>query len=100
MLEFCIQPLLKRARIPDRPTWLSATEALACAFLALVEPGDEVVMFQPVYDAYAPIVRRAGGVPVMGKLCTARRVCTPKRASSGTSRAPSRSVSVRVRPLA
>ena len=45
-----------------------ATEALACAFLALVEPGDEVVMFQPVYDAYAPIVRRAGGVPVMGKL--------------------------------
>ena len=45
-----------------------ATEALACAFLALVEPGDEVVMFQPVYDAYAPIVRRAGGVPVMGRL--------------------------------
>jgi aspartate/methionine/tyrosine aminotransferase len=45
-----------------------ATEALACAFLALVEPGDEVVMFQPVYDAYAPIVRRAGGVPVMVSL--------------------------------
>ena len=45
-----------------------ATEALACAFLALVEPGDEVVMFQPVYDAYAPIVRRAGGIPVMVSL--------------------------------
>jgi aspartate/methionine/tyrosine aminotransferase len=40
-----------------------ATEALACAFLALIEPGDEVVLFAPVYDAYAPMVRRAGGVP-------------------------------------
>lgn len=40
-----------------------ATEALAAAFLALVEPGDEVVLFQPMYDSYAPVVRRAGGVP-------------------------------------
>jgi aspartate/methionine/tyrosine aminotransferase len=40
-----------------------ATEALACAFLALLEPGDEAVLFQPVYDSYAPMVRRAGGVP-------------------------------------
>jgi aspartate/methionine/tyrosine aminotransferase len=40
-----------------------ATEALACAFLALVRPGDEVVLFQPVYDAYLPMVRRAGGIP-------------------------------------
>ncbi|MGI8841002.1 MAG: aminotransferase [Caulobacteraceae bacterium] len=39
-----------------------ATEALACAFLALIEPGDEVVLFQPLYDAYLPMVRRAGGV--------------------------------------
>ena len=40
-----------------------ATEALAAAILALVEPGDEVILFQPAYDAYAPLVRRAGGVP-------------------------------------
>lgn len=40
-----------------------ATEALAGALLALIEPGDEVVMFQPLYDAYLPLVRRAGGVP-------------------------------------
>jgi aspartate/methionine/tyrosine aminotransferase len=40
-----------------------ATEALAAAFLALIEPGDEVVVFQPVYDAYLPLIRRAGGVP-------------------------------------
>ena len=45
-----------------------ATEALACAILALVTPGDEVVMFQPVYDAYAPMVRRAGGVPRLVRL--------------------------------
>jgi len=45
-----------------------ATEALACAFLALIEPGDEVVLFQPLYDAYAPMIRRAGGVPVLARL--------------------------------
>ncbi len=39
-----------------------ATEALAAAIFALVSPGDEVVMFAPVYDAYLPLVRRAGGV--------------------------------------
>jgi aspartate/methionine/tyrosine aminotransferase len=40
-----------------------ATEALAAAFLGLIEPGDEVVVFQPAYDAYLPLIRRAGGVP-------------------------------------
>ena len=39
-----------------------ATEALAGALLALIEPGDEVVLFQPMYDAYLPLVQRAGGV--------------------------------------
>ncbi len=39
-----------------------ATEALAGALLALIEPGDEVLLFQPMYDAYLPLVRRAGGV--------------------------------------
>ncbi len=39
-----------------------ATEALAASIFALVSPGDEVVMFQPLYDAYEPLVRRAGGV--------------------------------------
>jgi aspartate/methionine/tyrosine aminotransferase len=40
-----------------------ATEALAACLLGLIEPGDEVVLFQPLYDAYVPMVRRAGGVP-------------------------------------
>ena len=41
-----------------------ATEAIAACMLGLVSPGDEVILFQPAYDAYAPMVRRAGGVPV------------------------------------
>lgn len=45
-----------------------ATEALAAALLALIDPGDEVVLFQPLYDAYLPIVRRAGGVPRLVRL--------------------------------
>jgi aspartate/methionine/tyrosine aminotransferase len=40
-----------------------ATEAIAAALLSLVSPGDEVVLFQPLYDSYLPIVRAAGGVP-------------------------------------
>ena len=40
-----------------------ATEAIAGALMALIEPGDEVVLFQPMYDAYLPLVQRAGGVP-------------------------------------
>jgi aspartate/methionine/tyrosine aminotransferase len=45
-----------------------ATEALAAAILALVSPGDEVLIFAPAYDAYVPLVRRAGGVPVFVRL--------------------------------
>ena len=45
-----------------------ATEALAASFLALIEPGDEVVVFQPFYDAYPPLIRRAGGVPRLVRL--------------------------------
>lgn len=45
-----------------------ATEALAGALLALVQPGDEVVLFEPLYDAYLPLVKRAGGVPKFVKL--------------------------------
>ena len=40
-----------------------ATEALAACLLGLINPGDEVVLFQPMYDSYLPIVRLAGGIP-------------------------------------
>jgi aspartate/methionine/tyrosine aminotransferase len=45
-----------------------ATEALAASFLALISPGDEVVVFQPFYDSYLPMIRRAGGVPKLVRL--------------------------------
>ena len=45
-----------------------ATEALSDAFFGLIEPGDEVILFEPVYDSYATIIRRAGGVPVPVRL--------------------------------
>ena len=54
------------------PDWVTvtsgATEALAAAIMALVSPGDEVVLFQPLYDAYLPLVLRAGGVPRLVRL--------------------------------
>src|SRR3954466_13251216 len=39
-----------------------ATEALTAALLALLEPGDEVVLFEPMYDSYAAAIAMAGGV--------------------------------------
>ena len=41
-----------------------ATEAMFCAISAFVRPGDEVVLFEPCYDSYVPVVRLNGGVPV------------------------------------
>ncbi|WP_417669392.1 aminotransferase [Roseibium sp.] len=41
-----------------------ATEALADCIMALVEPGDEVILIEPLYDCYLPLVKRAGGIPV------------------------------------
>ncbi len=40
-----------------------ATEAIAAALLAVVSPGDDVILFDPAYDAYLPLVLRAGGRP-------------------------------------
>ncbi|HJS41364.1 MAG TPA: aminotransferase class I/II-fold pyridoxal phosphate-dependent enzyme, partial [Sphingomicrobium sp.] len=37
-----------------------ATEALAAAILATLQPGDEAIAFTPAYDAYVPLIRRAG----------------------------------------
>ena len=45
-----------------------ATEALVAAFLALLQPGDEVVLFQPLYDPYVPMIRRAGATPRLVRL--------------------------------
>lgn len=50
---------------PEREVMITsgATEAIAGALFALIEPGDEVVLLQPLYDAYLPLVLRAGATP-------------------------------------
>ncbi|MCA0400187.1 MAG: aminotransferase [Proteobacteria bacterium] len=55
---------------PDNEVMITsgATEAIAGALFALIAPGDEVVLFEPLYDAYLPLVLRAGGVPKFVKL--------------------------------
>lgn len=39
-----------------------ATEGIAAAILALVDPGDEVVLLEPYYDSYVAMIQMAGGV--------------------------------------
>jgi N-succinyldiaminopimelate aminotransferase len=71
------QPALRRAIAAHSERWYGqavdpetevtvtsgATEALFAAVLALVNPGDEVILFEPFYDSYVPNVLMAGGVP-------------------------------------
>lgn len=45
-----------------------ATQALFTAITALVKEGDEVVLFTPAYDSYAPAIELAGGKPVFIRL--------------------------------
>ncbi|MFC4626332.1 aminotransferase [Daeguia caeni] len=45
-----------------------ATEALADSLFALLQQGDEVIIIEPAYDSYAPIIRRAGALPVTVRL--------------------------------
>ena len=41
-----------------------ATEAMAAVFLALIDPGDEVIIFEPYYENYGPDAILAGAVPI------------------------------------
>ncbi len=45
-----------------------ATEALCGAILALLDPGDQAIILEPAYDAYAPDLIMAGAVPIYVKL--------------------------------
>ncbi len=47
---------------------VGATEALASCLFGLLEPGDEAVLFEPLYDSYLPIVRRAGATAKLVRL--------------------------------
>ena len=50
---------------PDREVQVThgATEAIFAGILGLINPGDEVILFEPTYDSYVPAVQLAGGVP-------------------------------------
>ncbi len=41
-----------------------ATEGLFCALAAVVREGDEVIVFEPAYDSYVPVIKLFGGIPV------------------------------------
>ncbi len=45
-----------------------ATAGLYATLTAFVHPGDEVVLFEPCYDSYVPVIRLSGGVPVFASL--------------------------------
>ena len=45
-----------------------ATAGLYATLTALVHPGDEVILFEPCYDSYVPVIRLSGGTPVFVSL--------------------------------
>lgn len=50
---------------PDREVVVTsgATEAIAACLMAVVESGDEVVLIEPLYDTYLPVLRMIGATP-------------------------------------
>eukprot|EP01135_Chromosphaera_perkinsii_P011194 Nk52_evm21s2356 gene=Nk52_evmTU21s2356 len=58
-------PLFKKSLDPITEILVTAgaTEALYCSFQAFIDPGDEVILMEPFYDAYEAQIQMAGGVP-------------------------------------
>jgi len=55
---------------PDREVVVTsgATEAITASLMALIDPGDEVILIEPLYDTYLPVVKLLGGVPKLVRL--------------------------------
>ena len=55
---------------PDREVVVTsgATEAITACLMALLDPGDEVVLIEPLYDTYLPVVKLLGAVPRLVRL--------------------------------
>ncbi|HEY1932661.1 MAG TPA: aminotransferase [Acetobacteraceae bacterium] len=45
-----------------------ATEAITACLMAVLNPGDEVVLIEPLYDTYLPVVRMLGAIPKLVRL--------------------------------
>ncbi len=59
---------------PDREVVVTsgATEAITACLIAMLDPGDEVVLIEPLFDTYLPIVRMLGAVPRLVRLSPPR----------------------------
>jgi methionine aminotransferase len=55
---------------PDQEITITAgaTEALFSSITALIQPGDEVILLEPCYDAYRPVITLNQGIPVSVRL--------------------------------
>jgi len=62
-----IHTLYGRKYDPDTEITVTsgATQALMASILALVKPGDEVIVIEPFYDLYLPAIQLAGGIPII-----------------------------------
>ncbi|MDQ6709043.1 MAG: aminotransferase class I/II-fold pyridoxal phosphate-dependent enzyme [Candidatus Dormibacteraeota bacterium] len=65
-----------------------STEAIFCAFTALLDPGDEVILFDPIYSLYATLLNQIGAKPVYAAMTAERRPDLEKlrRAITGRTR--------------
>lgn len=57
---------------------VGATEGLADVILGLVAPGDEVILIEPLYDSYLPMVKLAGGIPKLVRVTRRTGNCRAK----------------------
>ncbi len=65
-----VERLYQHRYSPDTEVTVTAgaTQAIQTALTAIVQPGDEVIIFEPVYDSYDPVIRLNGGRPVYATL--------------------------------
>src|SRR5207248_2537763 len=65
-----------------------ATEAMASALLAIVDPGDEVIVFEPFYENYGPDAILCGAKPVYVPLAAAQELDLARLAAAFSARSP------------
>ena len=69
-----------------------ATEAITACLMALLDPGDEVVVIEPLYDTYLPAIRLLGAIPQASCACSRRNgSCRARSWRPPSGRAPRRS---------
>ena len=74
--ERMLQEIQQRYGHADRDVFISSgtSGGLVLAMLALVDPGDEVIIFDPYFVMYPPLVQLVGGVPVIIDTCPDFRI--------------------------